>query len=115
MIVVREAKDGTLEPITGNPVLLSLDGKEKAPLQTVLALSWSAEDRARFGIYIAEPFTFEDGTRAASAPRYEKQGGAVVQLIEVEDVPTPEPEPSLELKLSTIGITLDELREALKR
>jgi hypothetical protein len=79
------------EPITGNPVLLSLDGKEKAPLAVVLHHSWTDEDRARFGVYMAEPATIPDGKVAVGQPRYERYGGKVVEIRDVGDASKPQP------------------------
>jgi hypothetical protein len=90
MIVVREAKDGTLERIAGNPVLLSLDGKEKAPLLTIMHESWNAADRARFGIFIAENFAMPDGMQADSPERFERgDDGVMRQVYDVAPIPTP--------------------------
>lgn len=47
--------DGINPPVRigGNPTLVSLDGSERAPLQTILHESWTPERRADFGIYLA--------------------------------------------------------------
>ncbi|MFA5630348.1 MAG: hypothetical protein WC997_02450 [Porticoccaceae bacterium] len=37
--------------IGGNPTMTSLDGELRAPLRVILASSWTAEDRAAFGVY----------------------------------------------------------------
>jgi hypothetical protein len=118
MIAVRETKDGTLEPITGNPTLTRLDGKARAPLQVILHQSWTAEDRAAFGVHLVEPFTVPDGKLAVGAPRYEKHGSAVVEVIDVEDIPAPQPDtrtPAEKIAdlASSIGVTLDEMRSVL--
>jgi hypothetical protein len=92
MIAVIETKDG-IEPITGNPTLTSLDGKTRAPLLTILHESWTAEDRAKFGVHLVEPAEVPDGKRTVGAATYEKRDGVVVQVVEVEDIPQPDPQP----------------------
>jgi hypothetical protein len=105
MIAVRETKPGVFEPIVGNPVLLSLDGKVKAPLLTILAPSWSEADRAKFGVYTVEPFVVPEGKQVTGLPRYEKVDGGIVQVGDLEDIPAPaEPLPN----------PLDELRSDLE-
>jgi hypothetical protein len=51
---VSPTDEEILEPIYGNPVLESKDGTTRATLETVLAPSWTAEDRAAYGIYVIE-------------------------------------------------------------
>ena len=89
MIIVREIEPGTFERLTGNPKLLRLDGEVKAPLQTIMAPSWSAEDRAQFGVYIAEPFVVPEGMMIAGSATYERRGDTVVELRPVEAIPRP--------------------------
>jgi hypothetical protein len=91
MIPIKETSPGIFEPIVGNPTLLSLDGKVKAPLLTILHASWSAEDRARFGVHLVEPAAIPEGKQAAGAPAYEMRDGAVVEVIKLEDIPPPQP------------------------
>lgn len=43
--VYRAAQNGAID---------SLDGERRAPLQTILHESWTAEERAEFGIYVLE-------------------------------------------------------------
>lgn len=86
MITVRKTENG-FEPISGNPTLKSLDGKRKAPLRTILHASWTAEDRAKFGVYRVDPVEIPDGKRAAGQPRYEQHGKQVVQIVDIEDAP----------------------------
>jgi len=47
-VILRE---GNFITVGGNPTLTSLDGQLRAPLQTIMADSWTAEDRAAFGVY----------------------------------------------------------------
>lgn len=118
MITVRETAPGVFEHIAGNPTLKSLDGKVKAPLRTILAPSWSAEDRAKFGVYRAEPFVIPDGMQAVGSPTYERRDGVVVEVRTVEDVPAPPPDTrtpreKVEAMAARLGVTLDELRKVL--
>jgi hypothetical protein len=89
MIPVKEITQDVFEVIDGNPTLLSLDGEEKATLATLLADSWTDQDRARFGVYLATPFVLPDGKVFAGNERYERQNGTVVQLFDVADPPPP--------------------------
>lgn len=89
MIPVRETKPGQFERITGNPTLKSLDGTRKAPLRTILHESWSAEERAAFGVYLVEPATIPQGKRAISDRRIERINGEVVEVMDLEDIPEP--------------------------
>lgn len=118
MTSVRETKPGQFERITGNPTLKSLDGTRKAPLRTIQHPSWSAEERAAFGVYVVEPASVPEGKRAVGAPRYERKGSAVVEVRNLEDLPKPEQreltaEEKVERVLQIFGITLDELRSVL--
>lgn len=114
MIVVRE-QDGVFARISGNPVLIIIDvepyeetvvvgvdeegndltevrivdNRRKAPLQVILATSWSAKDRAAFGIYIAEPFVAPDGKVTTGQERFERDGDVVRQVFDVVDEPGP--------------------------
>ena len=91
MIPVIEVLPGVFERAVGNPVLTSLDGDVVAPLQTILADSWTDEDRANFGVYMAEPFAEPQGKIAVGQPRYEEQAGKVVEVRDVADAPKPQP------------------------
>lgn len=94
MIPVREVSPGVFEPVVGNPVLRSIDGKVKAPLQTILAGSWTESDRAKFGVYMAEPFDIPEGKQKSSnaKPSYAlNDRGEVVEAYQVDDVPPPKP------------------------
>lgn len=87
MITVIETKDG-FEPISGNPTLDSRDNETRAPLAAVLHESWTAEERAKFGVYLVEPMAVPDGKVAVGLPRYERdRAGVVVQIFDIEDQP----------------------------
>lgn len=107
MIPVAEVAPGVFERIGGNPILTSLDRELRAPLLTILDPTWSDEDRAKFGIYMAKPFVEPDGKVAVRQPRYEKRGSKVVEVYEVEDYnePQPRPDPLAEIRaeLAALG------------
>jgi hypothetical protein len=117
MIAIKETSPGIFEPVDGNPVLLSLDGKVKAPLGTILAPSWTAEDRAKFGVHVVDPFRAPDGKQAIGPATYAKIDGVVVEVREIEDVPTQAPELTTEEKIAKMaaafGLTVDGLRAAI--
>ena len=87
MIPVRETSPGVLEPLAGNPVLLSLDGQRKATLRTIMAPSWTAEARAKFGVHLVAPVVVPAGKAITGAPRYERRGATVVQVVDIVDAP----------------------------
>lgn len=94
MIAVIETKDG-FEPIGGNPALLSLDGDRRAPLAVILSDSWTAEERAAFGVYIVEPMVIPDGKVAVGMPSYERNGwGQVIEVRALEDHREPQHDPN---------------------
>lgn len=112
MIPVIEVLPGHFVRAAGNPRMLSLDGEVVAPLATILADSWTDEDRAKFGVFMAEPFETPAGKVKVGQARYERQGDNVVEVYDTE----PEPAPkvlTVEDKLARIGLTLAELKAAL--
>lgn len=124
MIVVRETSKETFEPITGNPTLTSLDGTKRAPLRTILSQSWTAEMRAEFGIYLAEPVEIPEGKRALGSPRYERQGSAIAEVYDLENEPRQTQAMPAEIDkrtaeekvadlASALGVTLDEFRAVI--
>lgn len=116
MIPVKETSPGVFERIVGNPVLLSLDGEEKAPLAVLLHESWSDKDRARFGVALAEPFVPPVGKRIVGDQSFEKRDGKVVEVRVVEDKPKEmelTPAEKVARMLSAHGLTLSELRDVL--
>lgn len=86
MIVLHEAGPGTLKPIEGNPTLTSRDGKQRAPLATILSETWTDAQRAAFGIYFADPEGVPDGHRAVGEPTYAIRKGKAVQVRKTEKV-----------------------------
>lgn len=51
MITVKQVAPGQFEPIAGDRTVESLDQGRRASLATILNPSWSAADRAAFGIF----------------------------------------------------------------
>ena len=109
MIPVIEVVPGVFERAAGNPVLTSLDGEVRAPLQTILADSWTGEERAQFGVYMAEPFVEPAGKIVVGQPRYEMQGDNVVEVRDVQDAPKPEPRRDVFAELDAMRARLDKL------
>jgi hypothetical protein len=105
MIAVIETENG-FELIGGNPTLDSLDGEQRAPLAVILHPSWTAEQRAKFGVYVVAPAEIPAGKVAVGMPRYERdRSGAVRQVRDLEDEKPPaDPVPS----------ELDQLRSDLE-
>jgi hypothetical protein len=66
MMTFAIATGETYRLASGNPTLDSLDGETRAPLQTILHESWTAEDRAAFGVYSVDT-TPPDGQRWTGA------------------------------------------------
>ena len=52
MIPCLKMRNGEFMPLQGNPALVSLDGERRAPLRVLLSPSWTAEQRAEFGVYL---------------------------------------------------------------
>ena len=67
--------------------------------------SWTAEDRAKFGIYMVEPFVEPEGKVAAGQPRYERQGDKVAEVRDLQDAPKPQPNPLDEVKAQLDALT----------
>lgn len=68
--------------LIGNPTLTSLDGESRAPLRTILHESWTAQDRAAFGVYMVDT-TPPEGKQWTGA--FEDDDGVPVPVF--EDVP----------------------------
>lgn len=54
------------EPIRDNPTILSLDGEFRAPLATIMAESWTWNDRAKFGVFDLDYTSPPDGYAVVS-------------------------------------------------
>lgn len=119
MIVVQKVGD-VFKRVGGNPTILSLDGTRKAPLKVILHASWSAEDRAEYGIYHAIPLNVPVGMRIVGATRFEMLDGVVREIGDFEPVPVhvAKKEMSIAEKAisdwaASLGITLDDVRRVL--
>lgn len=88
-ILVHETAPGVFERISGSRTLTSLDGEFRAPLRTIMHESWSAEERAAYGVFEAVPFVVPEGKVSVGSERFERDGGAVLQVFDVEDIPAP--------------------------
>jgi hypothetical protein len=119
MITVIETKSGAIEPIGGNPTLTSLDGTMRAPLRTIMSPTWTAKERAAFGIYVVAPAAIPAGKQAVGLPQYQKKSGTLVQVRTLEDVRPSEPPPVLtaqekvERMAAHFDLTLDDIRTVL--
>ena len=117
MIVVRKTETG-FERIGGNPVINSLDGTRKSPLRTILHSSWTPEERAAYGIYIAKPFEAPDGKLLDGAESFEERDGVVSQVIPVKDVVKEQPKTNAQKAedlAKRVGLTLAELKAELDK
>lgn len=105
MIPVLFTPPDTLTVITGNPTMTSLDGLYVAPLATVIAPSFSDEERAGFGVYLAVEFDIPNGYHTVGLPSYAFPDILgfpyyVQQTFEIEENP-PEP-PSVEDRVTAL-------------
>lgn len=96
------------EPYTA-PAVLSSDAVERA----VDEGTWTNVDLDSYGLKAAQPFVAPDGKQATGEATYVEDGDAVKQVFVVEDIPAPPPPPTPLEKLSSAGLTLDDLRELL--
>ncbi len=115
MIVVRKTEKGFVR-ISGNPTLKSLDGKTKAPLRTIMHESWTAEDRAEYGIYVAEGFEVPDGKVSAGSETFEETNGVVKQILTTKDPEVKEDVTDLqkaERFMNRSGLTLAQFKAVL--
>jgi len=79
------ARNDTFETF-GDAQLTSLDGERVAPVGVVLHESWTAAERAEFGVYMARAAEVPDG-KVVTSSRFEMVDGGVVQVVELEDAP----------------------------
>lgn len=92
MIPVREISTDTFVRLVGDQTLDSLDGTRRAPLATILHDSWSAQERAAFGVFLATPFVVPQGKIKSGEPRFVREAGEVKQVFDVADPPPPSAE-----------------------
>lgn len=84
-IPVIEQSDGSFAIIDVEQ-LTSLNGERVTPLAVLLHESWTAADRAEFGVYLAIEAEVPPGKVRVSSG-FERQGDQVLQVVEVEDAP----------------------------
>ena len=109
-IPVVERPSGTFNALTAAQ-LTSLDGKSISPAAVVLHDSWTAAERAKYGVYLATPAEVPEG-KVVKTSRFERVNGEVVQVIETEDAPVfvPQSVSPRQLKLALLGAgLLDEI------
>lgn len=102
IVVIKQA--GAWAGVIGNPTLTSLDGESRAPLRTILHESWTAQDRAAFGVFMVDT-TPPEGKQWTYA--FEDDDGVPVAVF--EDIP-PAPPPSVvsmrQARLALLGAGL---------
>lgn len=85
MITVVEGPAHVFEEAVAGDVT-SLDGQRRAPLDVILHESWTADERAAFGIYLVRPAAVPPG-KVVTAVRYARTGNEVIQLLDLADAP----------------------------
>lgn len=105
MIPVQETSPGVFQPITED-TLTSRDGKSRHPVAAILHESWSAEDRANYGVYLAQPATVPAGKRVV-ATSFERVDGIVTQVLTLETV-VPSSVTPRQMDLALIAADLDD-------
>lgn len=108
----RIERDVPCDPYTRT---VSLD---PAAVENALSLgAWSDADLAHHELARPVAFVPPAGKRAKGSPRYEEQDGAVHEVFDVEDLPTPAPltkEQKVERLLASFGLTKQDVLDALK-
>ena len=84
MIIVRESAPNQFEPVHAGDIE-SLDGDRRAPLAVILHETWSAAERAEFGIYLVDPVPVPAGQHATSSG-FARVDGSVVQVHQLEPI-----------------------------
>jgi hypothetical protein len=100
-MIVRETSPDVFEQINGNPTLNRLDGNARAPLQTIMADSWSAADRAAYGVFVVEPAVAPEGETITSTS-FARVNGVVVQQAETAAY-VPQVVSPRQMKLAMLG------------
>jgi hypothetical protein len=119
-LVYRDGKEW--RPFTEPRAFVRADNGEKEELwpdavrKALASRAWTEKDLAIYGLAVAEPMMVPEGKQAVGDPIYVEKDGKVVEQRALEDIPPPPPPPveTVEDKLAKIGLTLDELREALQ-
>lgn len=86
-----------IQALSGNPVVVSLDGKRKAPLKVILHPSWTPKERAAFGVYLVDDDKPKDTPSA-----------------EIVERPALTSEQKVEQLLSRFGLTLAEFKTVVE-
>lgn len=84
MIAVLEISPGQFIPAPNE--VSSLDGERRAPIATVLAPSWTDEERAEFGVFLVEPAIPPTGQTVIGSS-FARIEGEVRQVFETEPRP----------------------------
>lgn len=77
----------------------------------------SDEELADMALYRPVAFRVPEGKRISGPVQWIKDGGKVLEVYPVEDIPPPPPPPpplTLEERLENAGLSLEELKQALK-
>lgn len=86
MIVVHEDKNGKFTQVSTG-MITSLDGERQAAVQTILHDSWTAEERAAFGIYTFESPVAPEGEYIDDI-KFKNNKGVVSLVVKTKDVST---------------------------
>ncbi len=84
-IPVLEGPEGVFQPVTAGQ-LTSLDGKCIAPIAVVLHDSWSAEDRAKFGVHFALSAEVPAG-QVVTERSFQRVAGVVREVVVTQPIP----------------------------
>lgn len=90
MIPVLESAPDDFGPLPDGD-LTSLDGERRAPPSVILHESWTADERAAFGVFLATPAPPPPAGKIIVLVRYERVDGDVVQLLDLADAPVTMP------------------------
>ncbi len=114
MIPIRETKLDQFERVGSKEILDSLDGEIRAPIRTILAASWTAADRLRFGVHLVEPFVVPEGKRRTGDPVYARdRDGKVIETFAVVDIPVRAAMTPTEKLERATGLTVAEIKQEL--
>lgn len=99
-------------PCDPYPVEVQIDGDR---LQQIYDQGiWSLEEVEAVGAKVAVLFEVPEGKQTVGAPSYVETGGAVRQLYQVEDIPTPPEPPTAEEKVGAMLANFDVSTSDLK-
>lgn len=109
---VRVSGTETLADDEGNVAALDV-----AKIERLLADGvWTEEDIGRYGLARAEDFVPPEGERPIGLPTFVERSGKVFAEYETEIIPEPpsQEEMSVEQKLAAVGLTIEDIKSALK-